>query len=326
MFPVLLGVSFIIFSFVQFVPGGPIDQTLAKLKGSNSHLSHIESKTITEEELQIIEAYYGFDKPFLIRYFSWLAKVLCFDFGESYSYGEPVWEIVKSKFPISLFFGLVSFLLSYLICIPLGVLKALKHGSWFDSISSFIVFLGYVIPSYALGIVLIILFSSQQYLDWFPLSGFVSESYSELNFFEKIIDIVWHMFLPMICYMVGEFAFLTFLVKNSVLEEIKSEYVRFSILKGSSFYWAVWRHALKNALLPIATRLGEVTTIMFTGALLIEKVFDIDGMGLLTYNAMIDRDYNMVMAVILCTSFLVLLGRLISDILFVYIDPRIRLQ
>jgi len=250
--------------------------------------------------------------------------VLRLDLGESYFYQEPVWDVISSRFPISLFFGLTSFLLSYLVCVPLGLFKAIKNNTKWDAITSFGIFAGYVIPGYALGVLLIIFFAGGSYFDWFPLSGVVSENFEELSFINKVFDFIHHMFLPISCYMAGEFAFLTMLMKNSVLDEINKDYVRTAILKGSSFNRAVWKHVLRNSLIPIATRLSEVFTLMFAGSLLIEKVFDIDGIGLLFFNSIVSRDYNVVMGMLLLTSVMTLLGKLFSDVLYVVIDPRIK--
>jgi microcin C transport system permease protein len=326
MIPTLLGITVVVFTLIQFVPGGPVEQAMAQLKGAGSDISSqgIGDKGISQDELQIIREYYGFDKPAVQRYLEWLGKVLRFDLGESYLHQRPVWDVVQERFPVSLFFGLVSFVLSYVICVPLGVWKAIRNNTRFDAISSGIIFAGYVIPGYALGLLLIIFFAGGSYLDWFPISGFVSEDFEELGFFAKIGDMLHHMFLPMLCYMAGEFAFLTLLMKNSILEEIKKEYMRTALVKGATFRQAIWKHALRNALLPIATRLGEITTLIFAGALLIEKVFDIDGMGLLAYDSIVSRDYNVVMGIILLSSFLTLLGRLLSDILYRWVDPRIQ--
>ena len=246
------------------------------------------------------------------------------DLGTSYTYGLPVWDVISSRFPISLAFGLTSFLLSYLVCIPLGLAKAVKNRSLFDKVSSTLIFSGYVMPGYALGILLIIFLSGGSFLDIFPLGGIVSEDFEDLTFTGKIGDVLMHWTLPMVCYMISEFAFLTFLMKNSVLEELGRDYMRTAMAKGLSFRQALVRHALRNALIPIVTRLSEVFTLLFAGALLIEKVFDIDGMGLLYYNSMVNRDYNVVMGVILLSSVLTMFGRLFSDILYTFVDPRIR--
>jgi microcin C transport system permease protein len=236
----------------------------------------------------------------------------------------PVWNVILSKMPISLFFGLTSFILSYVISIPLGVWKAVKHHSAFDIVTSGLVFTGYIIPGYALGILLIIVFAGGSYLSWFPMSGIVSDNFEDLSTGAKLLDFLHHLCLPMVCYMIGEFAFLTQLMKNSLLDELNKEYIRTALVKGVSFRRAVWKHAFRNALIPLATGSAELFTVMFAGSLFIERVFDIDGMGLLFYNSIIGRDYNVVMGLIVLTSVLTMLGRLFADLLYVVFDPRIR--
>lgn len=323
MIPTILGITIVCFTLIQFVPGGPVEELISRIRSASNERGADATHSISEEEIDNIKSYYGFDKPAYVRYFQWLGNVIRLDLGTSYSYEEPVWKVISSKFPISLFFGLTSFLLSYLICIPLGMMKAIKHKSRFDTISSVIIFAGYVIPGYALGIFLILFLGGGSFLDLFPLSGIVSDDFEYLSPIAKVGDFLHHMVLPMICYMASEFAFLTMLMKNSLIEEIKKDYMRTALVKGSSFKNAVWKHAFRNSLIPLATRMSEIFTLMFAGALLIEKVFDIDGMGLLVYNSIVSRDYNVVMGIILITSVLTLLGRLFSDILYAVIDPRI---
>ena len=276
------------------------------------------------EEVANIKAYFGFDKPIHVRYFTWLGRMLQFDLGNSYVYHMPVWNVIISKMPISLFFGLTSFILSYSISIPLGVWKAMKHHSAFDMITSGIVFAGYVIPGYALGILLIIFLAGGSYLMWFPISGMVSDNFEELSTSGKVLDFLHHLCLPMICYMISEFAFITQLMKNSLLDELNKDYLRTALVKGVSFRVAVWKHAFRNALIPIATGSADLFTVMFAGALLIERVFDIDGMGLLFFNSVVGRDYNVVMGIIVLSSIMTMFGRLFADILYVVFDPRIR--
>jgi microcin C transport system permease protein len=323
MTPTLLGITIICFVLIQAVPGGPVEQMIARVRAANQARGADASKHLSQEEVENIKKYFGFDKPAHLRYFEWIGNVAHGNLGTSYTYEEPVGNVIASKFPISLFFGITSFLLSYLICIPLGVWKAVKNRSTFDTASSVVIFAGYVIPGYALGILLIILFGGGSFVNWFPISGVVSDNFEELAVGGKLLDFLHHMVLPMICYMAGEFAFLTMLMKNSLLEEIKKEYMRTALVKGASFNQAVWKHAFRNSLIPLATRMSELFTLMFAGALLIEKVFDIDGMGLLVYNSIVSRDYNVVMGIILLTSVLTLFGRLFSDILYALVDPRI---
>lgn len=325
--PTLLGITLALFLLIQIVPGGPVEEMLSKVREAAALSGGADaSKAISAEEVEQIRAYYGFDQPAWKRYLIWLGNVVRFDLGESWSYGEPVWDVISSRFPISFFFGLTSFLLSYLICIPLGVWKAMNDGSRGDAASSALIFAGYVMPGYALGIVLLILFAGGSFFDWFPLGGIVSDHWESLSFVGKVGDLMHHLILPMTCYMLGEFAFLTLLLKNSLLDEIRKDYVRAAMARGSSWRGAVWRHAFRNALIPLATRMSEIFTLIFAGALLIEKVFDIDGMGLLYWNAMVSRDYNVVMGIILVSSLLALLGRLFSDILYAVIDPRIHFR
>jgi microcin C transport system permease protein len=323
MVPTILGITIACFLLCQFVPGGPVEQVISRVRAVSA--AHGASqKSISPEEVENIKAYFGFDKPIHVRYLIWLSKLLRFDLGNSYVYHMPVWNVITSKMPISLFFGLTSFILSYAISIPLGVWKAIKHHSAFDIATSSLVFAGYIIPGYALGILLIIFLGGGSYLTWFPISGVVSDNFEDLSALGKVLDFLHHLCLPMICYMIGEFAFLTQLMKNSLLDELNKEYVRTALVKGVSFRGAVWKHAFRNALIPLATGSAELFTVMFAGALLIERVFDIDGMGLLLYNSVVGRDYNVVMGIIVLSSILTMFGRLFADILYVVFDPRIR--
>ncbi|MDR2581363.1 MAG: ABC transporter permease subunit [Fibromonadaceae bacterium] len=322
-FPTMLGISFVCFLLVQLVPGGPVEEMISKAQSAANMKGG--SHALTQEQIDQIKAYYGFDKPLMERYFTWLWKVLHLDFGNSFAYGEPAWKVISSRFPISLFFGVTSFFISYLICIPLGLAKAVKNGSKFDSVTSAFMFSGYVVPGYALGILLIVFLAGGSFLNLFPLGGLTSDNFEYLSLGGKILDLAHHLFLPFLCYILAEFAFLTLLMKNSVLEELGKDYMRTALAKGLSFKEALFKHALRNALIPLATRMSEIFTLMFAGALLIEKVFDIDGMGLLYYNAMMHRDYNVVLGIIMLSCFMAMLGRLFSDLLYGFIDPRIKL-
>jgi microcin C transport system permease protein len=323
MIPTMLGITIICFFLCQFVPGGPVEEYISKTRAYiGAHGA--SQKSITPEEVANIKAYFGFDKPVGVRYLIWLGRLLRLDLGQSYVYHMPVWNVILSKMPISLFFGLTSFILSYAISIPLGVWKAVKHHSAFDFVSSGLVFAGYIIPPYALGILMIIFLAGGSYWSIFPMSGIVSDNYEDLSAWGKLLDFLSHLCLPMICYMIGEFAFLTQLMKNSLLDELNKEYVRTALVKGVSYRTAVWKHAFRNALIPLATGSADLFTIMFAGSLFVERVFDIDGMGLLFYTSMVGRDYNVLMGLIVLTSVLTMLGRLFADLLYVIFDPRIR--
>jgi microcin C transport system permease protein len=224
---------------------------------------------------------------------------------------------------VSLTFGVVSFVLVYLICIPLGILKALHHGSWFDAWSSGIIFLLYSIPPFAFAIVLVVLFCGGSYWNLFPIEGFKSDDFAQLSLGGKILDIAHHMFLPLLCYVIGLFAMLTMLMKNSMLDQLKQDYIRTARAKGLEEKWVVGRHALRNALIPIANGFGQWVSVFFAGSLLIETIFSLRGIGLLSYESIVQRDYPIVLANILILSVLYILGNLLSDLLYVVIDPRI---
>ncbi len=324
MVPTILGITIAVFALIQFVPGGPVEQTIQQARaGSMARGGGMQR--LSPQEIENIKAYFGFDKPVHERYATWLGSVLRFDFGRSFSYQQPAWDVISARFPISLFFGLTSLVLAYVVSIPLGLLKALKHRSAFDNATSAIVLVGYVIPGWALGIFLLIFLGGGSFLNVFPLGGIVSENFDYLSPSGKVLDFLHHMTLPLFCYMVGAFAVITLLMKNSSLEELNRDYFRTALAKGVPARKAVVHHALRNAMIPIATGFGALFTVMFAGALLIERVFDIDGMGLLMYNSIVSRDYNVVMAIILMVSLLGMFGRLFSDLMYGVLDPRVRL-
>jgi microcin C transport system permease protein len=281
---------------------------------------------LPEEAIEEMKRYYGFDQPVHIRYARWLWNVLHLDLGNSYIYQDPVWDVIKSRFPISIFLGLTGFFLSYLICVPLGVWKAVKHGSRFDFISSFVVFLGYSVPGWALGTALLVLFGGGTFLDLFPLGGFRPQNWEYLGFFEKVTAQLHHMFLPVVCYMIGSFATLTILTKNSLMENLGQDYVRTAFAKGLDEHRVIFVHALRNSLIPIATGLGHVFSLILAGSFLIEKVFNIDGMGYLGYTSILQRDYPVALGILVISSLLMLVGNILSDIVYVVVDPRIRFK
>lgn len=323
----LVGISLAVFTLTQMVPGGPVEQAISKYRSAGAQGGKgAAAFQLSQTEIDNIKAYYGYDKPVYERYLRWVWNMLRLDFGRSDSYQKPAWEVISSKFPISLFFGITSLLVTYIISIPLGVAKALRDKSLFDTASSVIVSAGYVMPGYALGVLLLMFFAGGKYLNIMPLGGTVSEGWEYYPWHWKVLDFLHHMILPLICYVIGSFAVLTQLMKNSIIEEVGKDYVRTAMAKGVDFRTAVIRHALRNSLIPLVTGIGGIFTVMFTGALLIENVFDIDGMGRLTYQTLIARDYKVVLAVIMITSVLTLIGRLASDIAYVFVDPRIRLD
>lgn len=244
--------------------------------------------------------------------------------GESTRYSEPVWTMMQRRFPISLFYGFASLLLTYLVCVPLGVLKAIKHRTPLDTGTSVVIFFGYAIPGFVLGVFLMVVFAAR--LRWFPLEGFVSPNFSELGLSGKVSDLLHHAVLPLCCYMVGSFAGLTMLVKNNLLDQLASDYVRTAVAKGLPFRKAVVNHALRNSFIPVAATMGQATTILVAGSFLIERIFDIDGFGLMGFNALLEKDYPIVMGTVTVSGLLLMLGNVLSDIITARLDPRIRFE
>lgn len=248
------------------------------------------------------------------------------DLGESWQFNKPVTQLIGERMHISAYFGLIGFFLTYLVCIPLGIAKAVKHNSKFDIISSGIIFMGYSIPAYALGVLLLVLFGSGAFmgLELFPLGGFRSIDYDELSLFGKIVDQIHHTILPVICYMVGAFATLTILMKNSLMENLNQDYIRTAFAKGLPEEKVIYKHAVRNSLIPIATGLGGILGVFVAGSYLIELVFNIDGIGLLSFKAVVNSDYPIFLGFLVISILIMLFGRLLSDTLYVLIDPRIK--
>ncbi|EKD27840.1 MAG: binding-protein-dependent transport system inner membrane component [uncultured bacterium] len=252
--------------------------------------------------------------------------ILTLDFGNSYVYDEPVLKLIKDRIHISGYFGIIGFILTYIICIPLGILKAIKHGSKFDVFSSILIFMGYSIPGYVLGSVLLVLFGGGSFFDFLPLGGFVSDDWDKLSFIGKIKDLILHTILPVISYSIGSFATLTILMKNSIIENLSQDYVRTAHAKGLNKKRIILVHVLRNSLIPLATDIGGLIGIFLAGSYFIEKVFNIDGIGMLSFVSIMSADYPVVMGFLVINTIILLLGNLISDIVYALIDPRIRFK
>jgi len=331
--PTFVGITIMVFAITRFVPGGPVERMISAARQmqteGGSGLSRgsgreNSSQPLSEEQIQQLKEYYGFDKPLLESYFDWLFKVITGDLGTSTRYYDPVWSMIKERIPISLYFGLLTLVLVYGVCIPLGIAKAVRHRTGFDNITSIIIFVGYAIPGWVAGVMLLVLFAST--VDIFPLGGFTSDLFNELSLIGKIRDIVWHTFLPMVAYVIGSFTVMTLLMKNTLMDHLSSDYVRTAIAKGLSFKQAVFRHAFRNSLIPIATSFGNNISVILTGSFLIEKVFNINGMGLLGYESVVDRDYPVVMGILVISSILFMIGNILSDICVALVDPRVRFK
>jgi len=331
--PTFIGITLVTFLILQFVPGGPMEQYLMRLQsGSNSNTSEIQNSVtgrtgisnIPESALREMKEFYGFDKPVITRYFDWLKNLAGFNFGKSYVYSEPVIDVIASRFPVSVYFGLIGFILTYAVCVPLGVMKAARSGTRFDFFSSVLVFLGYSVPGWAFGALLLVLLGGGSFLNVFPLGGFNSDDFDNLSFFGQVFDRIKHTVLPVLSYLIGSFATLTILTKNSVVDSLNQDYIRTAYAKGLSEKRVVFVHALRNSLIPVVTGLGYFFGILLTGSILIEKVFNIPGIGLLAYDSMINRDYPVVMGLLVFQSLILLTGNILTDILYAAVDPRVK--
>ncbi len=327
--PTFIGVSLLVFALTRLVPGGPIERMLneaamAAQPGMSVVTSHagIGGSALSAEQIHELEVYYGFDKPIPVAYWQWLRKVLVFDLGDSTRYAEPVWQIIKERFPISIFYGIATLILTYGVCIPLGIVKAIRHKTVFDNITSAIVFIGYAVPGYVIGIALLTMFAATW--DVFPLGGFVSDDFDDLNGFEKVRDVLNHAALPLLSYLAGGFAVTTLMMKNSLMDNLAADYVRTAIAKGLDFRGAVFRHALRNSLVPIATSFGNNIALIITGSFLIEKIYNIDGFGLLGFESLVERDYPVVMGILVISSLLFMIGNILSDVCVALVDPRVK--
>ena len=262
--------------------------------------------------------------PRAVLYLPLFSGILQGQLGKSLRHGDDVTAVIKQRLPISTYFGLMTFLLTYIISIPLGVVKAIRHNSWFDNLTSILIFIGYAVPGYVLGVFLVV-FPALRW-GWFPARGFVGEGFAGLSPIAQVLDIMGHSVLPLVCYVIGSFAFLAMLMKNHLMDNLAADYIRTALAKGVSFKDAVKKHALRNSLIPVATNLGHQVTLFVTGSFLIEAIFDIDGFGLLGFTSVVERDYPVVMGVILLSSSLMLVGNIVSDMLVALVDPRVRFQ
>jgi microcin C transport system permease protein len=350
--PTLLGIMVINFVIVQFAPGGPNEQIIAQVTGTDPGATarigggtggetgavrtpqagaaagvttrYRGAQGLDPEFIKSLEKQFGFDKPLHERFFLMMGNFLRFDFGKSYFRDETVVNLVLDKMPVSISLGLWTTLITYLISIPLGIRKAVRDGTNFDVWTSGVIIVGYAIPGFLFAVLLIVLFAGGSYLDWFPLRGLVSENWQYLSWPAKVLDYFWHLVLPITALVIGGFAFLTFLTKNSFLDQINMQYVQTARAKGLTERRVLYGHVFRNAMLiVIAGFPGLFISILFTGALLIEIIFSLDGLGLLGFEAVIKRDYPIMFATLYFFTLLGLVFNLISDLAYTVVDPRI---
>ncbi|CAK8722877.1 ABC transmembrane type-1 domain-containing protein [Candidatus Electronema halotolerans] len=330
MIPTLFGIMLITFAVTQFVPGGPVEKMVAQLEHRGGEAAggsagvYQGKQGLDQERIEQLRKLYGFDQPPVQRFFKMMASYLVFDFGESYYHQKDVTELVISKLPVSMSLGLWSFFIVYSVCIPLGIRKAVQDGSRFDVFTSSVILVGYAVPGFVLGLALIVLFGGGSFWNIFPLRGLVSDNWQQLSCTGKILDYLWHIVLPVTASTVGSLAVMTLLTKNSFLEEIRKQYVLTARAKGLSERQVLYGHVFRNAIIPIITGFpGSFITAFFTGSLLIETIFSLDGMGLLAYESVLNRDYPVVLGTLYFFTILGLISRLLSDLSYVWADPRI---
>nr|WP_315226212.1 ABC transporter permease subunit [uncultured Limnohabitans sp.] len=331
MVPTLFGVLLLTFAVIQFVPGGPVEQMVAQLQGRDSGgegaaaggAGYRGRQGVDAARIEEIKQLYGFDKPAPERFWQMLQQFARFDLGKSFYYPKDVWALVQEKLPVSISLGLWTFFLSYLISVPLGVAKAVRAGSRFDTLTSLVVLTGYAIPGFVLGVALLVVFGGQ--LQWFPLRGLTSANWSQLSWGARIVDYLWHIVLPITASVMGAFAVTTMLTKNAMLEEIRKQYVLTARAKGLSQRRVLWRHVFRNALIPLVTGFPSAFIgAFFTGSLLIETLFSLDGLGLLSFESVMRRDYPVVLGTLYLFTLIGLVTKLISDICYVWVDPRVK--
>ncbi|MDA7418150.1 ABC transporter permease subunit [Xenophilus arseniciresistens] len=329
MIPTLLGVVVITFGIIQFVPGGPVEQYLIEARtaigaGADSGGGvYRGGQGVDPRRLEEIKALYGFDKPPMERLVQMLGQFARFDLGQSFFQNKSVWALIVEKLPVSLSLGLWTFFISYAIAVPLGVAKAVRAGTRFDVWTSVLVLVGYAIPGFVLGVALLVIFGGQ--LQWFPLRGLTSANWDELGWGARIADYLWHITLPVTAMVLGSFAVTAMLTKNAFLEEIRKQYVLVARAKGLKEKQVLWKHVFRNALIPIVTGFpAAFIGAFFTGSLLIETLFSLDGLGLLSYESVIRRDYPVVLGTLYFFTLIGLVTKLVSDLCYVWVDPRVK--
>lgn len=331
MIPTLFGVLLMTFVVIQFVPGGPVEQMVAQLQGRDTGgegaaaagSGYRGRQGVDAARIAEIKTLYGFDKPPVERFWLMLQQFAQFDLGKSFFYPKDVWSLIQEKLPVSISLGLWTFFLSYLISVPLGIAKAVRAGTRFDTVTSLLVLVGYAIPGFVLGVALLVIFGGQ--LQWFPLRGLTSSNWEQLSWGARVVDYLWHIALPVTASVLGSFAVITMLTKNAFLEEIRKQYVLTARAKGLSENRVLYRHVMRNALIPLVTGFpAAFIGAFFTGSLLIETLFSLDGLGLLSYEAVIRRDYPVVLGTLYLFTLIGLVTKLISDLCYLWVDPRVK--
>jgi len=329
MVPTLLGALTVTFVVIQFVPGGPVEQIMAEARstagGAAGEGGYRASRDSNAQQIEALKKQYGFDQPAHVRYVKMLASFAQFDLGRSFLRNQDVWDLIRSKLPVSISLGMWTFLVSYLISLPLGIAKAVREGSRFDLVTTLAVLVGFSIPGFVLGVFLIVLFAGGSFWDVFPLRGLTSDNWSELAWPARIADYFWHLALPLTCLVIGSFATMTLLTKNTFIEEMRKQYVLVARAKGLSQQRVLWKHIFRNALIPLVTGFpAAFVGAFFAGSLLVETLFSLDGLGLLSYESVVRRDYPVVLGSLYLFTLIGLVVKLVSDLLYLVVDPRVQ--
>ncbi|HLT25423.1 MAG TPA: ABC transporter permease subunit [Zeimonas sp.] len=331
MVPTLIGILLVSFVIIQFVPGGPVEQLVRELRGGlgggevAATGGYRGAQGVDPEQVEAIRKMYGFDRPAHERFLEMLRRYAVFDLGTSYLHHKSVWALIVEKMPVSISLGLWSFLIVYAVSIPLGIAKAVRHSTRFDLWTSVAILVGYAIPGFVLGVLLLVLFGGGSFWQIFPLRGLTSDDFDQLSLAGKVLDYFWHLAMPLACLVVGSFAVTTMLTKNTFLEEIRKQYVLTARAKGLSERRVFYKHVFRNALIPLVTAFpAAFIGAFFTGSLLIETLFSLDGLGLLSYEAVIRRDCPVVLGTLYVFSLLGLVAKLLTDLAYTWVDPRVK--
>ena len=319
--PTLLGITLITFMIIQLAPGSPVSLKLLGPGGAG-----VRSDLISKEVIEQTKKLYGLDQPFYIQYGRWIQRLMTLDFGESYKDRRPVWDKIKEALPVTLLLNIISIFLIYLISIPAGIFSAVRPQSFLDKFTTLIFFILYSLPSFWVAMLLIIYLGGGEYLDLFPIVGIASHGIEQLPWWDQIGNVLWHLVLPVTSLTYGGFAFLSRFSRAQLLEVIRQDYSRTARAKGLSEAVVIFKHALRNALIPLVTLMGTLLPALIGGSVIIEQIFSIPGMGKLGFEAVLSRDYPVIMAIATISAFLTLVSLFITDLLYVIIDPRISFE
>lgn len=317
--PTLIGITIITFLVIQLAPGSPVERKLQLEQG-------VKAEAITKDIMEQTKKLYGLDKPIYIRYWIWLKQIFTLDFGLSYKDHRPVINKIAERLPVTLTLNIISIFIVYIISIPLGVFSAVRQGSYSDRLTTFSLFALYSIPNFWLAMILIFFLGGGDFWDVFPVYGIISPGADQFPFFKKALNFLWHITLPVVCLTYADLAYLSRYQKGSLLEVLSEDFVRTARAKGLTESRVIFKHALRNSLIPIITIVASILPAMIGGSVIIESIFSIPGIGQLGFESILSRDYPVIMAIATITAFLTLLGILISDITYVFVDPRISFE